>query len=185
MNYIQNAIQTESQIDDRMRDRLLQKRTIRLLHSILGLVSECEELDLAIKADDSVNLVEEIGDIFWYSAIGLDEIGAEFFDEISEDLACFNTPQDEMTKIVLTASKLSDMVKKWIFYGQEMNLDDIENGILNIVLCASAIGKEFGYNYLDIQRRNIAKLKARYPKKFESEKAINRDLQQELFALNG
>jgi len=37
----------------------------------------------------------------------------------------------------------------------------------------------------DVQRRNIAKLRARYPEKFESSDALNRDLGRERDALQG
>lgn len=86
----------------------------RLLHALIGIATESTELIEAIlialqqnKPIDQVNVLEEMGDIFWYSAIAI----------------------------------------------------DATNG-----------------NWDQILETNIAKLKHRYPDKFTSENAINRDL---------
>lgn len=57
----------------------------RLLHSILGLCTESGEIAEAFhdsllqnKEFDTVNFYEELGDLEWYKAIGLDELGMSF-----------------------------------------------------------------------------------------------------------
>lgn len=89
----------------------------RIFHSIIGMATESTELVEALhknivqgKEFDGVNFKEELGDLAWYMAIGLDETDNRFDD------------------------------------------------VLSTV---------------------IAKLKARYPNKFTSEDAINRDLETE------
>lgn len=86
----------------------------RLFHSIVGISTESTELleALDIKGEnmDNVNIAEEFGDIDWYKAIGVDELGI---------------------------------------------------------------------NWVTILETVIEKLKARYPNKFTSEDAINRDLNKE------
>jgi len=86
----------------------------RLFHSVIGIASESAELLEALKLDgtpiDTINMLEEFGDLNWYQAIGIDQAGGSF-EQVLE--------------------------------------------------------------------RNIAKLKARYPNKFTSEHAINRDVVKE------
>lgn len=92
----------------------------RYFHSIVGIATEAIELleilNVNCNTVDTVNLLEEFGDLNWYQAIGIDEAGGDF-EQVLE--------------------------------------------------------------------RNIAKLKARYPNKFSSENAINRNLEKERSILEG
>lgn len=119
MNQINNSIDMLDGYVD-MPEMLESKRpitcNIRLLHAAIGMFTESGEILEALEKDiqgiplDKVNFQEELGDINWYEAIALDELGAD---------------------------------------------------------------------KADILRTVIAKLKLRYPNKFESHQAINRDLDKE------
>lgn len=81
-NYIKLAKRTES-LGSESQVRVL--RCMRLLHGGMGCVTEAGELLDNLKKHifygkpiDEVNLMEEIGDIFWYSAIILDVLGYEW-----------------------------------------------------------------------------------------------------------
>lgn len=54
----------------------------RIFHSVVGIVTEAVELlqaiDLNSREVDTVNLLEEFGDLAWYQAIGIDEAGGTF-----------------------------------------------------------------------------------------------------------
>lgn len=54
-----------------------------LFHSVIGIATEATELVEALKKGfpDDVNLLEEFGDLNWYEAIGIDELGGSF-DEV-------------------------------------------------------------------------------------------------------
>ena len=77
------------------------------------------------------------------------------------------------------AGELIDMLKKYLFYGKPLDL----------VNASEEIGDQMWYSGLaidilkttidDILTTNIAKLKIRYPEKFTSHHAINRDLDAE------
>ncbi len=84
----------------------------RIFHSIVGIATESVELLEGMNSEefDTVNFLEELGDLNWYEAIGIDAVNGNF-DEV------LNT--------------------------------------------------------------NIAKLKARYPDKFDKDAAVNRDLNLE------
>jgi NTP pyrophosphatase (non-canonical NTP hydrolase) len=83
--FIKEAIKTESCNFTEIVERLSDKRTIRLLHAAMGLSTEANEFLDALKKWifygkelDEVNLAEELGDLFWYSAIAHDELGKSF-----------------------------------------------------------------------------------------------------------
>ena len=84
--YIQQAIQTESAPSEAQLSRV----NLRILHALMGLQTETGELTDAVKRHifygaelDKVNLVEEIGDVFWYIAILMDELKVEVGDKAS------------------------------------------------------------------------------------------------------
>lgn len=88
--YQQLAEVTESKDFDLIRDRMKTVRAIRLFHAQLGLSSEAGEIADQLKKHffygkplDTVNLAEEIGDLFWYMALAANEVGISF-DEIME-----------------------------------------------------------------------------------------------------
>ena len=66
---------------------------IRVLHGIIGLVTESGELMDAVKKAifynkelDKINLIEEIGDIFWYIAILLDALDTDIDDVLIKNI---------------------------------------------------------------------------------------------------
>jgi len=78
-NYVENAIKTESVDFDKIKDRLSNKDTIRLLHAAMGASTEAGEFVDMLKKHifygkdiDFVNAKEEIGDVLWYAAIAAD-----------------------------------------------------------------------------------------------------------------
>lgn len=84
-SFIKEAIKTESVNFVDISRRLVDKRTIRLLHAGMGLVTEAAEFLDALKkwifygkAIDIVNLKEELGDSQWYTAIAMDELGTDY-----------------------------------------------------------------------------------------------------------
>ncbi len=83
--YKELVLKTESKDFNSISSRLKDKRALRLLHGSCGIATEAGELLDAMKKHifygkeiDTVNIVEEIGDLMWYSAIILDELGVEF-----------------------------------------------------------------------------------------------------------
>ena len=83
--YKDMVLRTESKDFDSIASRLKDKRALRLLHGSCGIATEAGELLDTMKKHifygkeiDTVNIVEEIGDLMWYSAIILDELGVEF-----------------------------------------------------------------------------------------------------------
>ncbi len=80
--YIQSAMRTEKK---EYGFEALGKVTPRIEHAVMGLVTEAGECMDALKKSkmygkelDTVNLIEEAGDIMWYLALLSDELGVSF-----------------------------------------------------------------------------------------------------------
>jgi NTP pyrophosphatase (non-canonical NTP hydrolase) len=91
--YKELVLKTESKDFESMASRLKDKRALRLLHGSCGIATEAGELLDAMKKHifygkeiDTVNVVEEVGDLMWYCAIILDELNVEFEDVMEKNI---------------------------------------------------------------------------------------------------
>lgn len=80
-NFTAAALRTEAPLKDTHVDAL----TMRQLHAAIGLSTEAGELLDAFKKAlfygqelDRTNVLEEVGDLLWYSALLLDSMGGDF-----------------------------------------------------------------------------------------------------------
>lgn len=92
-DYKNLVLKTESQNFDTISKRLESKRTLRLLHGACGIETEAGELLDTMKKHifygkdiDTVNIVEEVGDLMWYCAIILDELNVSFEDVMEKNI---------------------------------------------------------------------------------------------------
>lgn len=90
-DYIQNALRTETK---QYRFVATDEVTPRIEHAVMGLVTEAGEcMDALKKAKmygkqlDTVNLIEEAGDIMWYLALLADELDVSFEDLWEKNIA--------------------------------------------------------------------------------------------------
>ena len=160
-----------------------EKRIELLLHAVMGILTETEELlDNHLIKIDETNILEEIGDVAWYLAI----IGREYNMDFPTDLPLSNEdPMKIVISIIKQTCKLLDMLKKKLYYNKPIN-DESFKQISTLVMILT----QYYMNYYSIDIKgsfdiNIAKLKARYGDKFSSDKAINRDLETERKILEG
>lgn len=144
-----------------------------LSHMTLGLMSELVEYNEAV---DEVNSREELADIMWYVANYCNFRGYDLYELTESSLPMFAEEKDFFTKLTLHISSLSDLVKKYVAYGKEIDT------ILEMEFIGSLAKLILDYPMFNSKRdlqNNIDKLKVRYPEKFTTENAINRDLEQE------
>lgn len=78
-----NIIQSLDQIKPSITDQQIGVEVdydTRVFHSIVGLATESSELlELLVSEDfDYVNFLEELGDVNWYQAIGIDAVDGDF-----------------------------------------------------------------------------------------------------------
>lgn len=80
--------------------------------------------------------------------------------------------------------ELVDSLKKWCFYGKNLDHDNLIEELGDILWYVALACNALNATMERVMEKNIAKLRARYPDKFTSENAINRDLEAEKKALN-
>ncbi len=163
---------------------------------------------------DPVNIKEELGDIAWYMAIDMREFNyilpldsSEAFKPVKlSNLMLFKYA----AKASIISSKIMDDLKRVTFYGKELleenlkfdttqkteeqylkELKDLKefrknhiNKFNELSFYILQISNSFNLKFSDIFDTNIAKLQKRYGDKFDSFKALNRDLKAEYQVLS-
>jgi len=72
------------------------------------------------------------------------------------------------------AGEVADMVKKYVFHGHKLNLDDLIKEIGDVCWYLALTCHSLDISLEDVMSKNIEKLKKRYPEGFSSEASINR-----------
>lgn len=146
-----------------------------LLHAALGLASEVLEVLLANPADT----LAELGDVCWFVALAGFELGCDPFADALEG-------HDFGEHVLLTATNtFVSGVKKAYAYGTPLEVQVLRATLRSIVLILSDLAYECGSDLETVQAANIAKLKARFPERFDTERAVQRDLDAEQAAVEG
>jgi hypothetical protein len=165
------------------------------IHAAMGVADELLELQLAT---DPVNQCEELVDLAWFAALGISRIPAEF---VLLNIFARRDPTPPVGLINYVGDYLGPAKKAFAYgsckkgwegrnYEDEFNaLDGIVQSVIaafddlqmtNSTLCAP--GMDLYETYLN---RVIDKLRARYPDKFTTDHASNRDLDAERAILEG
>lgn len=72
------------------------------------------------------------------------------------------------------AGEFSEIVKKHLFHGHEMDIEKARKEIGDVLWYVAAICTIQGWRMDSILAENIAKLEARYPDRFSADRSINR-----------
>lgn len=147
-----------------------------LVHMVLGMGSELVELSEAIKNDDIVNIGEELTDGQWYFA------NYCFFREFtfsSFQLEVSITNEGAYEQLVSGISELQDYIKKYVAYGKELDRRKEIKSLNKIQEAYLCLYYRYNLNVSDCMQANIEKLMIRFPDKFNTENAINRDTDEE------
>ena len=192
--YTAGALRTESTLcplAPEVEDRGLSNR---LYHAILGLCTEMHEVYDAIELKDpntwdNVNLLEEWGDSMWYLAIAADELKiTKQINDFKVESVDQVTLCNPMSKYIFIKSLrqlqagLLDTCKKVMFYGKQLDLEVVKENIFTQYLMIRGIIELISQDpeTIDsVMHINLAKLKQRYPEKFDGYKAEIRDLDAE------
>lgn len=147
----------------------------QVLHGAMGICTEVIEFHKSFEEGDEKNVRQEIGDIFWYVAetcrgIGITMNDLDFNLEVS---------MNSVDTLVEKAGDLLDQAKRIIFYHTDINKEKI-NDLLNVICTElNAIIDDYGYDLEELLEQNIQKLRIRFPKAFDAERAVNRDVAKE------
>lgn len=147
-----------------------------LSHMILGIISEQEELLKALVDGDEVNQREELADICWYLANYCTFRNYDFYKLVQQYQYGFELEEweQEVCTFDVHSSKLADYVKKYIAYGKPIDRKLEERALGGIIY--SFQFEDCNFDFAEDLDRNIKKLQQRFPEKFTTEKALNRDL---------
>lgn len=147
-------------------------------HMIYGMMSEMSELISACNKEDTVGIGEELTDLMWYLS------NYCTFNNIKlEDLPItVPTPSNNLViteDLMWWIGELADINKKEIAYGKVYSLETELNILQNLFYWIQVFYTRYNLDIYDCLNKNIAKLKQRYPEKFTTENALNRNLDAE------
>lgn len=150
-------------------------RATRLMHAAAGLVTETEEL---LRYCDNRNLIEELGDCFWYLPIII-----QYFPDLTVNIGPTPFSQEECKNhLRYYAAELVDaVIKRHIIYKKPLDEERVESIVGSYIYHLGGLIAEWRINVEEIWEANIAKLAKRYPDlTFNSDHAVNRDVENEL-----
>ena len=87
--------------------------------------------------------------------------------------------------ICTEAGELMDALKKFIFYGKDLDVVNIKEELGDLNWYVALMCNNLNISLEDIWETNIEKLAARYPDKFTEKDALNRNLDKERKILEG
>lgn len=173
-NYTEMAMRTAADLETAVLD---------FAHGALGLIDEVQEL---LDADSEENLMEELGDLLWFCALCGVAFSTDPFKTLQPgpviDYKTYLTAIDE---IQTRANMMAGLAKRWLAYDEAPRLELVEGYLWRIINLVKMVANAHGWALSDVQQANIKKLRARFPDRFERERATNRDLDAEQEVLRG
>lgn len=73
--YMSTVLERENKNYAEISSVVQEEQNIRLIHSALGVSSELLELIQAISGGDRYEILEELGDLWWFTMLGFDALG--------------------------------------------------------------------------------------------------------------
>ena len=136
-------------------------------HAIMSMVTEVGEIVDIFKKHtfygkplDRVHLMEECGDLLWYIGLGaLTEGMIAISPCIRMEPVLRNEPWTPMLEALKSLSSAATR----------------EDAIVGVFKCTRSMIEWHDFDYNDVLDANIAKLEARYPEKFTTDCALNRE----------
>lgn len=187
MNYLefrQNAFRTFSNIEE-LYPGITNKKLIsklQKLHCVVGIMTEIQEMEQGAILGDVVNMKEELGDMLWYIANYDNTISLVEGEDLENfDDAFVNKQQFLMDvgPLKYSAELLLDLWKKNLYYNTTKHDKLIDDTLAKLKHDVVKFCQKAGWDITKIMNTNILKLQARYPEKFSTENADNRDLDTE------
>lgn len=147
-------------------------------HMIYGMMSEIPELIQACNEQDNIGVGEELTDLMWYISNYCTFNNIELNDLIID----VPTPSKNLSiteGLMYWIGELADLNKKEIAYKKTYSLETELNVLQNLFYWIQVFYVRYNLDMYECLNKNIAKLKQRYPEKFSTEHALNRNLDAE------
>jgi NTP pyrophosphatase (non-canonical NTP hydrolase) len=129
---------------------------------------------------DPNKIKDELGDVMWYLSNYSNLLGVAISD-FKDKIVGFGpiNVQSNIDGLLLSASKLLDMDKKTFAYGKVYTKADKVNAMMSVFYYVTKLAEEHQVDLSEAMDLNIKKLRVRFPDKFVSDQAINRDVEKE------
>ena len=195
-HYIAAVKRTES-IERTGWQAAIPDRIYRVMHGLIGLSTELAEMIELLDRDvtpefNHDHFCEELGDLWWYLAIICDELDSvSDFEEVGRRVSIYGEDAlDLLLMIQRAVGEGFDVIKRRIYYNvpdaePKASWDIAGDCAFKVLGLLDDMGNRAGFNAAEVWQANIRKLAARYPAKFTTEDAIDRDLDAEVQALKG
>ena len=168
--------------------------TLDIVHGILGIAGEASELMRLLEngyltnstPSEKSEILKELGDIWWYVAPllrGLEHVGRPAdFEGLRNGAAAkamdlylvpkgINGRPGKPKGLSLAVDQITEPLKKWIFYGKQIDLNKLIAAVENLLCATIVIAHHINVSSEEIMESNIRKLKARYPERFDEDAA--------------
>jgi len=165
-----------------------------LNHRAIGLANELGELSeiivkikkLPINNSKRINIIEELGDMCWYLAGVARFLGQDIKPKKVLQYQIHNASDlhQLITKMAIQIGKITEIIKAATYLGKPINCKELSTAFDKLVFAISYLCKTINVSLEAVLKKNIDKLRIRYPEKFTEEKALNRDRSQERKALS-
>ncbi len=143
---------------------------LNLCHMVFGMHTELDDYLKAVAKGDKINEIEEISDGCWFLANYCTFRGYNLNSLWKHSISTEKG-------LIHNLHTLDDMIKKYIAYDYPIPFDKEKE-----ILYGICYNYQRMFNGVDVEHaleNNINKLRVRFPDKFDSEKALNRDLESE------
>lgn len=141
-----------------------------LVNGIFGLVGETVELRKAARSEDFDSCIDELGDVYWYTALMFHTIGTA-----PSELSMDEKLLIEEGRLMNQIGAVSDHVKKHLFQGHAIDIEFISSEMTKLKYKLDWLCEELLVTPSRVMSRNIDKLKRRFPEGFDVDKSINRE----------
>lgn len=128
----------------------LTGESMDVLHMAVGLVGELVELEMARAASDRKNVIEEIGDAFFYLEGMLLAIDGEL--EMADEAEIRHT----------FGGDVLDLAKKHAIYNQSLKRDEMLSELAGVWCFLNGMCAAFDVKESDVRKENVNKLNVRY-----------------------
>lgn len=171
---------------------------MNLIHAAFGVSGETDELSAPFLTgyslfDNMENIVEEIGDIYWFVILFIDtlnkikltsdDIDFSFYDMLIDASDMDALPNvsavDRIIMLNTRAGDITDLVKKHTVYGKDLDRNQLANKLVELLQVLGAILEFINKPLTYVLSMNVLKLMTRYPDKYSGYHAVTRADKQE------
>jgi len=117
--------------------------------------------------------------VLWYIAVMCKTYYFDMESILVHEEKHNGTADHSVETLILESAQLLDISKKWLFYGKAGNSDEVKIRLITISRHVGRLAMHCNTTVEDCMQLNIDKLKARYPDKFDSVRAVHRNLDAE------